>query len=76
MKKLFLIFLCTSLLFANAPKKDKDESTVVEIALQIIMVPIFIVAITYQGIGALVGYPFRVIEREIKELEKDNHQEN
>jgi len=76
MKKLFLILLCTSLLFANTPKKDKNESTVTETVLQIIMVPVFIGAITYQGIGALVGYPFRVIAREVKELEKDNHQDD
>ena len=76
MKKIFLIFLCTSLLFANGLKKDKNESTIAETALQIIMVPIFVGAIAYQGIGALVGYPFRVIAREIKKLEKENYQEN
>ena len=73
MKKLVLIFLCASLLFAVAPKKDKEESTITETALQIVLVPIFIGAIAYQGIGALVGYPFRVIGRKIKELEKENN---
>lgn len=75
MKKLFLIFLSVSLLFAGAPKKDKDASTITETALQIVLVPIFIGAVAYQGAGALIGYPFRVIAREIKELEKENNQE-
>jgi hypothetical protein len=76
MKKLFLIFLCASFLFANAPEKVKEESTITETALQIVLVPIFIGAVAYQGIGALIGYPFRVIGREIKEFAKENNQEN
>jgi len=70
MKKLFMILLCTSLLFANVAKKDKNESTAIETALTIVLVPVFVGALVYQTAGALVGYPFRVIAREIKELEK------
>ncbi|WP_294964073.1 hypothetical protein [Sulfurimonas sp.] len=76
MKKLFTILLCTSLLFANAFDKDKNESTTIETALKIVLVPVFVGALVYQAAGALVGYPFRIIAREIKELEKENHQED
>jgi len=71
MKKIFILLLSLSLLFAEADSKDTNSSTTFSNIISIPLYPIVFVGgaatILMNGAGALISYPFKEIKKQIED---------